>query len=349
MATYVTKGELADAKQKLDKRITERGEKVWAAIAEVRSRLDALEVSEPEPTPEPEPVPEPTPEPEPTPASITFGAWIDYGRGNALWNPSDWTKFTTNAGRELALMHFGRPWGDIGLSNLQTAASRGGVPYLDVGQDAHPPSAVLAGKEDAAISRMNSDLTAYGKPVLFRPWWEMNGNWYAWGRDKTTAANYVKAWRYLHDRITAPNVQWHWCPNYYFPDAGVDPAPWYPGDAYVDWVGFDGYNRGTHPQGPERWRSPAEVCDTIYNRLLQIAPNKPMCIGEIGSTERGGDKARWITELLGDYLPSRPQIKAVCWFNWTAEGWDWEIESSPSAQAAFKGGITANYYGARFS
>ena len=35
----------------------------------------------------------------------------------------------------------------------------------------------------------------------------------------------------------------------------ADLASFYPGDAYVDWTGLDGYNWGTNPAKPDRWRS----------------------------------------------------------------------------------------------
>jgi beta-mannanase len=40
---------------------------------------------------------------------------------------------------------------------------------------------------------------------------EMNGNWYPWGTAHTTAAQFVAAWRHIHDlfaRVGATNVIW---------------------------------------------------------------------------------------------------------------------------------------------
>lgn len=195
---------------------------------------------------------------------------------------------------------------------------------------------------------MANEFKSYGGPVLFRPFWEMNGSWYPWGNGNTPVATYIAAWRHMHDVMStiAPNISWVWCPNYYFPNAGTDPAPWYPGDAYVDWTGFDAYNRGTNPIGAEGWKSVAQVFDTIYNRVAQIAPSKPILVGEPASTEKGGSKAAWTSELLSQ-LPTRyPKVRGLVWFNWADEGWDWPIESSPAAQAAFKTGIASSYYGA---
>jgi hypothetical protein len=43
-------------------------------------------------------------------------------------------------------------------------------------------------------------------------------------------------------------------------------------------------------------------------------------------------------------VPETSKIKAFLWFNIGADGMDWFIESSPSAQAAFAAGIASGYY-----
>jgi len=84
----------------------------------------------------------------------------------------------------------------------------------------------------------------------------MNGNWYPWsGRDERRRLGWrgqdtSAAYRHAHDLFVADggdHVVWVWCPL-------VDDVPneswnhwtnYYPGDAYVDWVGLDAYNWGT--------------------------------------------------------------------------------------------------------
>ena len=81
----------------------------------------------------------------------------------------------------------------------------------------------------------------------------------------------------------------------------------------------------------------------------QVAPNKPILLGELASEEAGGDKAAWITDVLGTQVPiNYPRIRAIMWFNWRTNEkgycWNWEIESSAASQAAFAGGIASWYY-----
>jgi hypothetical protein len=84
--------------------------------------------------------------------------------------------------------------------------------------------------------------------------------------------------------------------------------------------------------------------ETYTNITGTVAPSKPMIIGETGSTEYGGSKAGWITDMLATQLPQNfPKIKGFLWFNWYAPP-DWDIETSSSAQSAFANGIKSSYY-----
>ena len=63
-----------------------------------------------------------------------------------------------------------------------------------------------------------------------------------------------------------------------------------------------------------------------------------MMIGETASTEHGGSKAEWISQMLPQ-LPKLPQDpRGLIWFD-KAEDSDWPIESSPSSEAAFARGV----------
>jgi mannan endo-1,4-beta-mannosidase len=85
-------------------------------------------------------------------------------------------------------------------------------------------------------------------PVLFRPFHEFTGDWFWWGRTNNPEV-YQKAWRemvsYLQSR-DVHNVLWVFCPDkptdeWQVRDGG-DFRNFYPGDDYVDVVGFDRYD-----------------------------------------------------------------------------------------------------------
>lgn len=87
------------------------------------------------------------------------------------------------------------------------------------------------------LKRLQSD----GVPVLWRPFHEMDGGWFWWGRGG--AANFVRLWRLMHDRYThvhgLRNLIW----VLGFSDATEDLRPWYPGGRR------GGYSRRRQLQG----------------------------------------------------------------------------------------------------
>jgi beta-mannanase len=173
----------------------------------------------------------------------------------------------------------------------------------------------------------------------------MNGNWFPWSEavNGNQSGEFVTAWRHVHDIFTAVganNVTWVWCPNVDPDNLFLDLASQYPGDAYVDWTGLDGYNWGLNPAKPDRWRNFNELYSATYQRIVDtIAPDKPMLIGEMGSTELGGSKAQWIEEALTAIPTYYSQIRGMLWFDTFDDGMDWPIETSASATSAFAAGI----------
>jgi hypothetical protein len=78
---------------------------------------------------------------------------------------------------------------------------------------------------------------------------------------------------------------------------------------------------------------------------MQIAPSKPMIIGEVGSTESGGSKAQWIDDMFAA-LPTRfPDIHGLLWFDKYESGpggySDWPVETSTSSSSAFATGVAS--------
>jgi len=251
----------------------------------------------------------------------------------------------TTLGRKLAIIHnfFGWtddfvPWirsslqtGELPLVTWETWMSGVGVPLDDI----------VNGVHDTMIRARAQAAKDIGQRFFLRWGHEMNGNWYPWdgfhnGANAAATAKYVAVYRHIHDLFTsvgASNVLWVFCPN-------VDSVPgdawnqwsnYYPGDSYVDWMGFDGYNWGTVLAGGT-WRSFADIVGTVYAGMA--AKGKPIMLPETASTELGGDKAAWITAMLPSLRASYPSIKALVWFHMNKET-DWRVDSSTSARDAF--------------
>jgi hypothetical protein len=297
------------------------------------------------------------------PATIYWGALeegpdtYDFYYGPAgFWQTAPWgntgntmDRFDSNAGKKVSVLHYGQPppWDQTTFytGTMDIVWNRGAVPLVTMSLGSSNLATVAGGSLDASIATWAGAVKTYGKPFWLRFAWEMNGDWYAWGQQP---AAYIAAWRHFHDVVVqagATNVTWLWCPNL---DYGPNKlAAYYPGDAYVDWMGLDGYNKGPAST------SFAALYQSSYAQLVAIS-SKPIVIAETSSLEYAtGAKAAWITDLLGTQLPTAfPQIKAVVWFNWrffetdngVTQNQPFPIESSTSAQTAFHDGIANPYY-----
>ncbi|MFK4300852.1 mannan endo-1,4-beta-mannosidase [Paenibacillus sp. RC254] len=102
-------------------------------------------------------------------------------------------------------------------------------------------------------------------PVLWRPYHEMNGNWFWWGNKQ----NYAKLWNVMYDRFVnvhhLDNLLWVWSPN--APNVYSTPySRTFPGINRVDILAADIYNN--------------DYKASYYTGLLKLAQGKPIGIGE---------------------------------------------------------------------
>ncbi|HEX2392739.1 MAG TPA: glycosyl hydrolase [Solirubrobacterales bacterium] len=312
-----------------------------------------------------------------TPQPLYWGATIgsQLTGTQAPWDMGAVTRFEELAGKSASLVQFFQPFaecGDAGCSfydfpttPMESIRQHGSIPVLSWSSQAIPSSLsepefelsdLIEGRYDTYIREFAAEAAAWGRPFFLRFDWEMNGDWFPWaeGVNGNAPGQYVAAWRHVHDLFAAAgasNVSWVWCP---FVDPGgslTDVASLYPGDAYVDWTGLDGYNWGTNPASPRGWKSFDQLFAATYDRIAQgIAPGKPMMIAEMGSSEQGGSKSEWIRDAL-DAIPAEyPQVRAALWFDKFDDGMDWPIETSTAAAGAFAEAVQeSSYVGAAYA
>lgn len=299
-----------------------------------------------------------------------------YGFADAPFDTRTIDTFASHSGKSPSIVHWGQPWywGSRGgyqpfqRTEVEKVRLRGSIPMItwtstdhdlggSVNQGNFQLGDIIGGRHDAYLRQWADSAKAWGYPLFVRFDNEMNGNWFAWSEKKNgnSSGQFVQMWRHVVDIFRqegATNVTWVWAPNRTWDTAPLSLSSVYPGSSYVDWVGMSGYNWGTNPAKPgNTWQDFDEVFKETYDDLRSLASGKPMMIGETASTEWGGSKAAWIKDALTTQLPSfYPQIKALVWFNWdvaaTSGDMDWPIESSSSAQAAFRAAIGSGYYAA---
>lgn len=313
---------------------------------------------------------------------VALGAYVP----KALDDASVRSAFSAAIGREPAFLVWYEGWsnGAFGANQRNTLAvgdEVGMTPVITwepmdlsgptIDQPAYRLSRIAQGDFDAYVDGWARGLAAYGKTVLLNFAHEMNGGWFPWGFgvNGSQPGDYIAAWRHIHQRFKAAgasNVRWVWTPNIVVNGLPATLNDVYPGDAYVDWLGMNGYNWGTSVYWAScpcqsQWQSFDQVFAETYRQLTALA-DKPIIIPETASSEDGGNKAAWITDALFDQLPNAyPRIRAISWFNKVATGLDtirpgvveatarvdWTISSSRKAQSAFGDAAQDAYYSAR--
>ncbi len=133
------------------------------------------------------------------------------------------------------------------------------------------------------ISEVLEKFHRAGIVVLWRPFHEMNGNWFWWGFNPSRgveAEEFIKLWSHMHEYLTRvkglDNLLWVYSPNCrMYDDIPVLPVnTYYPGDHFVDIVGLDCYTDDIRMIG--NFGS--------YNDLL--IHDKPLALTEFGPQKR---------------------------------------------------------------
>lgn len=204
-------------------------------------------------------------------------------------------------------------------------------------RDPYPLADIAAGRFDQHITDRLQELTATcgNNKVIIRFNHEMDTrpgkvDWYPWQGNPT---HYVAAWRHVVElgRSINPNIKWLWNPN-----RGTQyTAPYYPGDAWVDYVGLTLNN----PYEPGKKRESFAAFYGAQQKVIESF-NKPILIGETASNEaHPGFRQKWVSDLFA-YLQTNPRILGVVWFDTLhPQGHkhiDYRITSTPESTQAFR-------------
>ncbi|WP_234709686.1 glycoside hydrolase family 26 protein [Mycolicibacterium cosmeticum] len=239
------------------------------------------------------------------------------------------------------------------------------------------------------------DLNNSGVAVVVRFAHEMNGSWYAWGQQPD---HYKAVFRQVADAVhqIAPGSAMMWAPNYGggYPFSGGKFAaapgtevyheldtdhdgvltmaddsyePYYPGDAYVDWVGVSLYHWGNRrPWGNNEVTEPHKFIDMLtgtydgtagddrgvpdFYQVYGVDHHKPVAIVETaaiftpsrtGQSELAVKQAWWREVFSAETRQRFPQLKMINWFEWRKfeieiNDWvDWRTAGAPAIKNAF--------------
>jgi Glycosyl hydrolase family 26 len=155
---------------------------------------------------------------------------------------------------------------------------------------------------------------------------EMNGWWYSWGLPGTRPATFIAAWRHIYDIFSTQhvtNATWSWDPTHEYRHKASYASRWFPGSAYVNWVGIDGYL--------ERGLTFADVF-AVQLRNIRHITNKPIFLAETG-VGGGLGQRRQIANLFAAL--TKYHIAGLVWFDLNGRQ-PWRLQGRPAALAAYR-------------
>jgi len=204
---------------------------------------------------------------------------------------------------------------------------------------------LLQGEYDDYISDFAKLIGSFKSEVCLRFAHEMNGNWYPWSGSKIGVDKYIKIYQYvkdIFDKLGVNNVKWVFSVNWEDtpPIKANDFINYYPGEAYVDYVGIDGYNWGD-TQSWSQWITFRELFNAPYNKVVDQL-KKPVLISEFSSASSGGDKAKWIQNAMQD-IKELKEVKGFVLFNVNKEV-DWSFPASEEPGKALKKELEDPYF-----
>jgi mannan endo-1,4-beta-mannosidase len=139
-------------------------------------------------------------------------------------------------------------------------------------------------------------------PVIFRILHENTGSWFWWGAEQSTPEQYQKLYQYtveyLRDTKGVHNFLYAYSPNNFWDVTEANYLERYPGDAYVDVLGFDTYGEA---ENNENWFKNVVANAALVARMADERGKIPV-ISEIGirapDIEAGKYDNQWYRKLI---------------------------------------------------
>ncbi|MES2590716.1 MAG: glycosyl hydrolase [Bacteroidota bacterium] len=279
--------------------------------------------------------------------------------------------FSPESKKKLGVVHFFQPFAVDGgstqnhypsVERINKIIQEGYIPmitledhFVNTKPDQKQPNlySIIEGHFDPFFIAWAKEIKQVNDVVLLRILHEFNGDWYPWCivNNNKDPKLLIKAYCHIHSifkQQNVTNVKFIWCPN----STSFPQEKWnyimdaYPGNEFVDYIGFDVYN-GAGKETPV-WRSFRKEAIENYFIATQQLPDKPIFICETASRERqrnesssAQNKAEWIQQMSQALKTDMSKVKLLTWFN---EKETFKVNSSEESQKAFLNYILKDDY-----
>jgi len=160
-------------------------------------------------------------------------------------------------------------------------------------------------------------------PVIFRPYHEHNGNWFWWGKGNCTEEEYISLWRftvdYLKNKKNLHHLIYSFSPDrsrLNLDDPKASYLYGYPGDKYVDLLGYDnymdvgiGWNKKTQQE---------QLADLVkgLRTVSDLAKEKKKAAALTETGQESLTNPNWFTQTILNPLKENPDIKLSFFMVW---------------------------------
>jgi Glycosyl hydrolase family 26 len=237
-------------------------------------------------------------------------------------------EFQSRTGTKLRLAMYYSSWDQPFQATFAVAAGRLNIiPLVQLQPTGVSLAGIADGSQDGYLVSYADSVRSYGRPVVLSFGPGMNADWNSWGYRNASPSDFTAAWRHIVAVFAAQradNVIWLWTvESVTTGDAGIEnPDAWWPGKAYVTWIGMDGY-----------YYRPDETFSTLFGPTvtdLRAVTSDPILVTETGAAPQAG-KAAKIADLFAGVRADH--LLGLVWSDVNGKE-DWRIDT-PATFAAF--------------
>ncbi|MHA6481420.1 glycosyl hydrolase [Paenibacillus sp. strain BS8-2] len=269
-------------------------------------------------------------------------------------NPHYMSAFPELTGKKHAMYLLYTSWGRSFFQDYSGHIARAKAAGVGLQVALQPVKGLDEVKDGEYLRSLAREAKDIGIPIFLRFANEMNGGWIEWYEENPQ--DYIDKFRLVAKVFEeeAPNVAIVWSPAY-FPIENIE--DYYPGDAYVDWVGvsmYQAYNGTLDPlkRGVDR-SSFIEKFENIYKLY---GSKKPVFISEGGISYSDPvahtDKTDWAVYQIEQFYANLPMlypgVKGVFWFDTTRKESgrlnSYTLSDNAKVLAAYKKAVSNPFY-----
>ncbi len=290
----------------------------------------------------------------PSDNKIYFGAFPDFGGSENQVTSQKIIDFETIFNKKIVWAYFSQNWFNgikYPKENIHAINNAGSIPFVrlmpksneieGIAEDYFSLQKIIDGDFDAELIQWAKDAKEDNIPLLIDFAVEANGDWFGYsgifnGAGKTDGygdpnypdgpERYRDAYRHIIDIFRQEKVNhitWFYHFNYAsFPNEEWNqPKYYYPGDNYIDWIGFSLYGAQTLDEEWDGLEFSTQL-ENYINSYTDINSIKPIALLEFGVTDfhKDGNKSIWLKDAFETIL-NNPYIKFSAINPWH-ENWE---------------------------